>query len=159
MDKLPPSLGVHVLKDPSAREFQLYGNIKVSSTAPPYTVAHKLALAIEHAHPDILRQSAAFLYDRGRGELSKRLKSLFPTHNYRPQEITLEDKWAEKGGHVYTGKIYCPGYDASISMEQFISSVWFSEILSMGIQSMLESPVDFQRQAPEFYNFIKSQLS
>ena len=29
----------------------------------------------------------------------------------------------------------------------------------MGIQRMLESPVDFQRQAPEFYNFIKSQLS
>lgn len=29
----------------------------------------------------------------------------------------------------------------------------------MGIQRMLESPVDFQRQGPEFYNFIKSQLS
>jgi len=29
----------------------------------------------------------------------------------------------------------------------------------MGIQRMLESPVDFQRQDSEFYNFIKSQLS
>ena len=158
-DKLPPSLGVHVLKDSSARAFQLHGNIKVSSTTPPSTVAHELAHAIENARPDILRQSAAFLYDRGRGEQPKRLKSLFPTHNYRPQEITLEDKWAEKGGHVYTGRIYCPGYDASISREQFISSVRGSEILSMGIQRMLESPVDFQRQDPEFYNFIKSQLS
>ncbi|HJE13684.1 MAG TPA: hypothetical protein K8U90_07145 [Akkermansia muciniphila] len=158
-DKLPPSLGVHVLKDSSARAFQLHGNIKVSSTTPPSTVAHELAHAIEHARPDILRQSAAFLYDRGRGEQPKRLKSLFPTHNYRPQEITLEDKWAEKGGHAYTGKIYCPGYDASISREQFISSVRGSEILSMGIQRMLESPVDFQRQDPEFYNFIKAQLS
>lgn len=158
-DKLPPSLGVHVLKDSSARAFQLHGNIKVSSTTPPSTVAHELAHAIEHARPDILRQSAAFLYDRGRGEQPKRLKSLFPTHNYRPQEITLEDKWAEKGGHAYTGKIYCPVYDASISREQFISSVRGSEILSMGIQRMLESPVDFQRQDPEFYNFIKAQLS
>lgn len=158
-DKLPPSLGVHVLKDSSAREFQLYGNIKVSSTTPPSTVAHELAHAIEHARPDILRKSAAFLYDRGRGEQPKRLKSLFPAHKYRPQEITLEDKWAEKGGHVYTGRIYCPGYDASISREQFISSVRGSEILSMGIQRMLESPVDFQRQDPEFYNFIKAQLS
>lgn len=158
-DKLPPSLGVHVLKDSSARAFQLHGNIKVSSTTPPSTVAHELAHAIEHARPDILRQSAAFLYDRGRGEQPKRLKSLFPTHNYRPQEITLEDKWAEKGGHAYTGKIYCPGYDASISRDHFISSVRGSEILSMGIQRMLESPVDFQRQDPEFYNFIKAQLS
>ena len=32
-------------------------------------------------------------------------------------------------------------------------------MLSMGIQRMLESPVDFQRQDPEFYNFIKAQLS
>ena len=158
-DKLPPSLGVHVLKDSSARAFQLHGNIKVSSTTPPSTVAHELAHAIEHARPDILRQSAAFLYDRGRGEQPKRLKSLFPTHNYRPQEITLEDKWAEKGGHAYTGKIYCPDYNTSISREQFISSVRGSEILSMGIQRMLESPVDFQRQDPEFYNFIKAQLS
>ena len=29
----------------------------------------------------------------------------------------------------------------------------------MGIQRMLESPVDFQRPGPEFYNFIKAQLS
>lgn len=158
-DKLPPSLGVHVLKDSSARAFQLYGNIKVSSNTPPSTVAHELAHAIEHAHPDILRQSVTFFYDRGRGVQPKRLKSLFPAYNYRPQEITLEDKWAEKGGHAYTGKIYCPGYDASISREQFISSVRGSEILSMGIQRMLESPVDFQRQDPEFYNFIKAQLS
>lgn len=158
-DKLPPSLGVHVLQDSSARAFQYLGNIKVSSTSTPSTVAHELAHAIEHARPDILRQSAAFLYDRGRGEQPKRLKSLFPTHNYRPQEITLEDKWTEKGGHVYTGRIYCPGYDTSISREQFISSARGSEILSMGIQRMFESPVDFQRNDPEFYNFIKSQLS
>lgn len=55
-----------------------------------------------------------------------------------------------KGGLAYTGKIYCPGYDASISREQFISSVRGIEILSMGIQRMLESPVDFQRQDPDF---------
>lgn len=69
-DKLPLSLGIHVLKDPSAREFLLYGNIKVSSTTPPSTMAHELAHAIEHALPDILRQSAASLYDRGWGESS-----------------------------------------------------------------------------------------
>ena len=40
-----------------------------------------------------------------------------------------------------------------------ISSVRGSEILSMGIQRMLESPVEFQRNDPEFYQFIKKQLS
>ena len=29
----------------------------------------------------------------------------------------------------------------------------------MGIQRMLESPVDFQRQGPEFYTIMKAQLS
>ncbi len=158
-DKLPPSLGVHVLQDSSARAFQYLGNIKVSSTSTPSTVAHELAHAMEHAHPDILRQSAAFLYDRAQGEQPRRLKSLFPSSKYRPQELTLEDKWAAKGGHVYTGKLYCSGYDASMGREQFISSVRGSEILSMGIQRMLESPVTFQRQDPEFYQFIKKQLS
>lgn len=158
-DKLPPSLGVHVLQDSTARAFQHLGNIKVSSTSTPTTIAHELAHAIEHTHPDILRQSAAFLYDRGRGEQPKKLKSLYPASNYRPQEITLEDKWAEKGGNAYTGKLYCPGYNASMGRDQFISSVRGSEILSMGIQRMLESPVEFQRNDPEFYQFIKKQLS
>lgn len=158
-DKLPPSLGIHILQDTSARAFQLLGNIKVSSSASPGTIAHELAHAMEHAHPDILRQSAAFLYDRGQGEQPRRLKSLFPSSNYRPQEITLEDKWEEKGGKAYTGKLYCPGYNASMGREQFVSSVRGSEILSMGIQRMLESPVEFQRNDPEFYQFIKKQLS
>lgn len=157
--KLPPSLGVHVLQDSSARAFQYLGNIKVSSTSTPGTIAHELAHAIEHTHPDILRQSAAFLYDRAQGEQAKKLKSLYPSSNYRPQEITLEDKWAEKGGNAYTGKLYCPGYHASMGRDQFISSVRGSEILSMGIQRMLESPAEFQRNDPEFYQFIKKQLS
>lgn len=158
-DKLPPALGVHVLQDSSARAFQLLGNIKVSSTSTPGTIAHELAHAMEHTHPDILRQSAAFLYDRAQGEQAKKLKSLYPSSNYRPQELTLEDKWEEKGGRAYTGKLYCPGYNASMGRDQFISSVRASEILSMGIQRMLESPVEFQRNDPEFYQFIKKQLS
>ena len=158
-DKLPPSLGIHVLQDSSARAFHRLGNIKVSSTSTPGTIAHELAHAIEYNRPDILRQSAAFLYDRAQGEQPKKLKSLYPSSNYRPQEMAMEDKWAEKGGNAYTGKLYCPGYYASMGRDQFISSVRGSEILSMGIQRMLESPVEFQRNDPDFYQFIKKQLS
>ena len=48
-----------------------------------------------------------------------------------------------------------PGMGKDLFTEKTSST----EILSMGIQRMLESPVDFQRQGPEFYNFIKAQLS
>lgn len=158
-DKLPPSLGVHVLQDSTARAFHYIGNIKVSTTSTPGTIAHELAHAIEYHRPDVLRQSAAFLYDRAQGESAKKLQDLFPDSDFRLSETTLEDKWAAKGGSVYIGKLYCHGYDANMGRDQFISSVYGSEILSMGMQRMLESPVAFQRQDPEFYQFIKKQLS
>lgn len=40
----------------------------------------------------------------------------------------------------------------------FVKRTQATEVLSMGIQRMLESPVDFKRKDPEFYKFIKSQL-
>lgn len=160
-DKLPPSLGVHVLKDSSARAFLLYGNIKVSSNTPPSTVAHELAHAIEHAHPDILRQSVTSFYDRGRGVQPKRLKSLFPAYNYRPQEITLEDKWAEKGGHVYTGKIYFPDMmSASAGSNSFHPCgaakffLWeFSVCWNLLLTSSVRIPNSTTSSKPSYHDF------
>lgn len=43
--------------------------------------------------------------------------------------------------------------------EDFVANVQGSEILSMGIQRLLEDPVRFRQQDPDYFNFIKSQLS
>ncbi|MCD8062076.1 MAG: hypothetical protein LUE13_07045 [Akkermansiaceae bacterium] len=71
----------------------------------------------------------------------------------------MEDDWIKRGGSAYTGKIYLPGYHPSMSKDMFSAKSTSTEILSMGIQRMLESPVKFQREDPEFFNFIKKQLS
>lgn len=66
-DKLPSGLGLQIVKNNSLRAFQLDGNIKISDQHAPSVVAHELAHAIEFSNPDVLRKSAAFLYDRGEG--------------------------------------------------------------------------------------------
>ncbi len=87
------------------------------------------------------------------------LKSLYPQLRYSPLEKTFEDDWARRGGDACTGKLYVREYFPGMSKKLFMEKTSGIEILSMGIQRMLESPVDFQRQDPKFYNFIKSQLS
>ena len=157
--KLPPALGVKIVKDSSTRAFALPGAIKVSDLDTPATIAHELAHVIEFAHSEILRKSAAFLYDRAKGASPVPLKSIYPGHGYRADEKTMEDDWIKRGGSAYTGKIYLPGYHPSMSKDMFSARTTSTEILSMGIQRMLESPVKFQREDPEFFNFIKKQLS
>lgn len=157
--KLPASLGVCMVKGSAARSYALPGAMRVTDTDTPSTIAHELAHVIEFSRPDILRKSAEFLHERAQGAGPVRLSSLYPGHGFRDNEITLEDDWAKRGGHAYTGKIYMRGYHSSMSKNKFADGAEGTEILSMGIQRMLESPVDFQRQDPEFYNFIKSQLS
>lgn len=158
-DKLPPSLGIQIVKGTDIRAFAFSSNIKISDKDTPAVIAHELAHVIEDTRPDILRKSADFLYTRAKGEGAMPLKKLYPYHGYGAQEKAIEDDWIKRGGSAYTGKIYMPGYNPSMSRESFVNRLQGSEILSMGIQRMLESPVDFHRQDPEFYNFIKSQLS
>ena len=71
----------------------------------------------------------------------------------------MEDKWKERGGRAYIGKVYVRGYHSEMKREDFVANVQGSEILSMGIQRLLEDPVRFRQQDPDYFNFIKSQLS
>lgn len=157
--KLPASLGVNIVKGSDSRAFAVPGAMQVSDLDKPSTIAHELAHVIEFARPDVLHKSAAFLHDRAQGGRPVSLKSLYPDSGYRPQEKTFEDDWIKRGGSAYTGKIYVRDYHSAMSKNAFVANTAGTEILSMGIQRMLESPVDFQRQDPEFYNFIKAQLS
>lgn len=156
--KLPEQIGLQIVRNGTLRAFCLAGNIKITDQHIPSTMAHEIAHAVEFNHPDILRKSAAFLYDRSNGEPAKPLIQLVPGINYRPNEIAFEDKWAERGSKPYAGKIYANGYYPTISRDDFVNSVQASEILSMGIQRILEDPASFQQQDPDYFNFIKSQL-
>lgn len=157
--KLPPSLGVNLVKGTFSRSYALPGAVQVSDLDTPAVIAHELAHVIEFARPDVLRKSAAFLHDRARGASPVPLNALYPGHGYRAEEKTMEDDWIRRGGNAYTGKLYIRGYHYGMAKKDFAACADATEILSMGIQRMLESPVAFQRQDPEFYQFIKKQLS
>lgn len=157
--KLPKSIGIQAIKG-SVREraFSVADAIKVADTTDPAVVAHELAHVIEWSNPEILRKTASFLYDRAGGANAVSLLSIYPHLNYEAIEKTFEDNWIKCGGSAYTGKLYINGYWPGMNKEMFVKRTQATEVLSMGIQRMLESPVDFKRKDPEFYKFIKSQL-
>lgn len=117
--------------------------IHIGKDSPLATVIHEIVHDIEYRYPEISSKTKAFRDYRGQGEKPRRMASIHPGAGYRWEEITLEDEWFKKGGSAYTGKIY----DRAAT-----------EILTMGVQRLYESPVLFARQDPEFFEFILSVL-
>ncbi|MCD8062503.1 MAG: hypothetical protein LUE13_09240 [Akkermansiaceae bacterium] len=115
---------------------------------------------------DRLQQSVADLGPDVRSWIKRQLGDMVTIHGDKaiynkpsPPKTPRPDAVPAKGGSYYIGKLYINGYDPSMSKNDFIDRLRASEVLSMGIQRMLESPVSFQRQDPEYYQFIKSQLA
>lgn len=152
------SIGICATMKEDNRSFYREGNINVRIPCNPTEVAHELAHIIEIKNKDILKQTAAFLYKRGRGESPKKLQALLSNKFYRDEELTFEDSWVERGGSSYTGKLYIKGYSSKMSREAFVNNTWATEIFSTGIQRLLESPVEFRKKDPEYFNFIKKQI-
>ncbi len=76
-------------------------------------------------------------------------------------EFILKDKWKEKGGSHYCGRIYFSreNYSTKISEKDFIKLVHGdNEIFSMGIERLLENPVDFKKMDPDYFEFIINQI-
>jgi hypothetical protein len=107
------------------------------------TVAHEITHDIEYSHPEISAKTKAFLQSRSDGKAPERLRKLTGNPGYRSDEIAYEDEWAKKGGSVYSGKVY-PGKP--------------TEILTMGIERLNQSPLAFFREDPEYFNFVVQTL-
>ncbi len=107
---------------------------------------HELAHHIETSDPEIFAECRAFLASRTRaGETPQRLSALTGSSAYGYHEIAIEDEWARRGGHVYTGKIYP-------------SAMQSTEILSMGLQRLYRDPIGFARQDPDYFTFVLKTL-
>lgn len=107
---------------------------------------HELAHHIECSTPEIYAQCRAFLQSRAKpGEQPQRLSTLTGNRSYHPSEIAIEDEWAARGGHVYTGKVYPEAMRAT-------------EILSVGLERLYREPARFARDDPQFFKFILGVL-
>lgn len=99
---------------------------------------HEMAHYIEDNNPQVEALCREFLKQRTAGDKPKKLKTLFKHSNYDEDEWTKEDNFPDP----YCGKIYSRG----------------SEILSMGIEMIVDNPFDFYRKDPGYFGLIVSIL-
>ncbi len=117
--------------------------LHVTAEESASVILHEITHAVEYARPDIIRKTQAFLKQRADGEAPQKLKVLTGQRGYRDDEIAYKDKWVEKGGSNYMGKIY---YNAT-------------ELLTMGIERLLKDPVDFYKKDPEYFEFLTRTIN
>jgi len=101
------------------------------------TVAHETAHDIEARHPEINKATRAFLMKRKEEGDTVKLSTL--TNNPEHTDDVHLDKWAERGGDPYTGRDYSSGH---------------TEILSTGIQRLVEDPAGFRVRDPEHFELV-----
>jgi hypothetical protein len=98
---------------------------------------HELMHDLENRWPEVSRKTKAFLDMRASRNLTNRRTPRIS--KLRGGGKAFEDEWSSLGGSNYTGRIY-PDYA--------------TEILTMGMERMVQNPALFARQDPEFFKFI-----
>jgi len=103
------------------------------------TVVHELGHYLERVYPDVTASSIAWRNARTAGEPLVKLQTLFPGAGYDSWEVTRPDAFV----HPYVGKDY--GNRAT-------------EVLSMGLQRLMEDPLKFARDDPGHFDYTVSVL-
>ncbi len=146
------------------------GTIHLRDDQTASVVAHEITHVTEYRDPATLQASRDFLRSRvGRKEVPKKLTTIYPGYNYDSWEITIEDDWAKKGGDAYSGKLYFPGIkDAKIrklwveamkaDAAQAFGHNYATEVLTIGMERLIEDPVAFAVFDPDYFQFTVSTL-
>ena len=134
------SLNVSVTKPSTANENRGgYGDgtifLKTNSASSLWL--HETAHWIENNNSKVKKRCIEFLEYRTQGENAEKLYDI--DHKYEQSEYTKKDAFF----NPYCGKLY-------IENGKIIST----EILSMGLQELMEHPFQFFRNDPEYFGFV-----
>ena len=119
------------------RGFARGADIKLSDTAPVPTFVHEVMHFVERFNPHVHARCVEFLRHRTAGETPQSLKAL-TGRNYDSDERARPDRFFDP----YCGKVY--GSDANPTA---------TEILSMGVERLVQNPVRFLREDREYAAF------
>lgn len=120
-------------------------SIKLVDKYVPISAVHEWGHQIEFQVDGVKEAAQEFLDHRVGDQASLRLADLFPDKNYRLDEMGRDDKFGEVFGDSawYVGKHYKDGW---------------TEIVSMGMETLFASPVDFATKDPEYVKFLMGIL-
>lgn len=119
-------------------------------------VIHEMGHALERANPEILRKNAQFLHRRTMGDKRMPMKVLKKDIVYRD----TEEGWADEFVDPYMGMDYRfpkSGLTGGVYVDDPRGTnmgVYGTEITSMGLELMLEDPVKFAKEDPDYFDFM-----
>ena len=115
------------------------GSIYLKTNSAPSLWLHETAHWIENNNPKVKKRCIEFLEYRTQGEEAELLNKLNGEKGYKDTEYTKKDAFF----NPYCGKLY-------IENGKVIST----EILSMGLQELMEHPFKFFQTDPEYFGFV-----
>jgi SPP1 gp7 family putative phage head morphogenesis protein len=116
----------------------------VSNSTPTSTMLHEYAHALEYASPEVSNMTKSFLQKRAKSQRIQKLSKLTGQSAYKDTEVAWEDEFKKRGGEHYMGKRYMGKA---------------TEILTMGIERLNKSPLEFKQRDPEYFNFMLEVLN
>lgn len=119
----------------------------------PSVAAHELMHAVEHQNPSVQRACAEFLMRRAAGERPESLRALTGA-GYPPSERAFKDKWKERNGSPYAGKVYTSGGSDPRGPED----IRFTEVLTMGVERLHADPLEFYNNDRDWFEFVVKTL-
>lgn len=114
-----------------------FPSLELPESVKHLQVAHEIVHDVEERHPEIKKAALAFLMKRADEGGTVILSEL--TGKPEDTDLVYLDKWRERGGLDYTGRVYKDGG---------------TEILTTGIQRLGQDAALFFEQDPEFFEFI-----
>lgn len=110
-------------------------------TANVSTIIHEVSHHIEMENPNIYQACKDFRKSRTKGESLQKLSKLTGNKKYKTYEDVYEDEWAKRGGSHYMGRDYKAAWKTT-------------EILTMGMERLFNTPVEFAKNDPEYFKFL-----
>src|SRR5690606_38302985 len=114
--------------------YDMRGSVHMRAPAPAAVHMHEIAHWMEHASPELLARSAAFLDRRTQGEVAVPLPG---GGTAKPDQFF----------DAYCGRLYRSG-----------GATYATEILAMGIERFAFDPVRFAAEDPDYFDFIFDTL-
>lgn len=128
-------------------------SIAIDKHTPVAVIVHELAHHIEYYNPEVLQAAVDFRDSRTKTNETQRLVDLAPTNGYKDHEVV-------RGGsktafeHVYAGKVYeGTGFGAATAYDHAGKPHRATEVLTMGLQQLYESPFEFAREDPDWFDW------
>jgi len=129
-----------------SRAYNLGGHVHVPPETSVATVVHELGHSLEAWLPSVVDNRVQFYEVRTKGEAFIPMSKATGNKAYKAEEVTKKDRFIEP----YMGKVYL-NPDGTPYRH-------VSEMVSMGVQMLHESPVKLAREDPEFFDWIYDLL-